>query len=160
MRYIGMCFLFAAAALVSYMYEGRQRMCRAQADAMLRFLVSLRRELACYAKPIAAFAAAYSDEVLERISFLPVLRQQGVLSTAWRAAEDQCCLSRPMRELFGRFGESFGAGYREDELRAVDAVIAEAQTLCQAEEQALPRRCRLCRTLCVSLSLMLVLVLL
>lgn len=157
MRYVGMCLLFAAAALVSRMYERRQQQGRTQTDAMLRLLSALRREVACYAKPLGAFAATYTDEVLEQLSFLPVLREEGTLPEALRAAEERGCLSRPMCELLTRFAAAFGTGYREDELRAMDAVIDEAQALYRAEEEARPKRCRLCRTLCVSLALLLVL---
>ncbi len=157
MRYIGMCLLFVGAGLVCYIFEGRQRTRRRQSEAILACLHALRRDLGCYARPLSTFACSYVDKEGQLTPFLSVLREGGRLGDAVASMREHWCLSASMAEAISRFAAAFGQGYREDELRALDNLLDEMQRCFREEETARPRQGRLCRTLCVSLSLLCVL---
>ncbi len=160
MRYLGMCLLFAAAAWVCFVFERRGKQCACHTEAILRFLTALRRNIACFGKPLSSVAATYkdaADSAPEDSGFLPALREGKCLSEAVEILKDGTCLSAAMEKLLSEFARTFGESYREDEIRTLDAVLAEAQTLFRSEEQARPNRVRLCRTLCLSLAFLVVL---
>ncbi len=160
MRYIGMCLLFGAAAWICFVFDRRGRQCACHTEAILRFLTSLRRNIACYGKPLSSIAATYKDgvdSVLEDSGFLPALRDGKRLCEAMDVLKERRCLSPAMETVLSEFARTFGESYREDEVRTLDAVLAQAQTLFRSEEAARPDRMRLCRTLCLSLSLLVVL---
>lgn len=159
-RTVGMGLIFVAMLTVSrYIEAGRLRRLREE-EAWLRFLSALHRELSCYARPLSAFAATYEDETLGAVGFPDRLREAATLGDALCAVRGRLSSSPPFLRVLETFGASFGRGYRDGELRALAVAIDEAGAIYKKEEEDAPRRRRLSRTLCVSLSLAIVMLLL
>lgn len=159
-RLLGAACLMLGALSLSHAQDSRRAARHAAEAVWLRLLHTLRRELCCYARPFAAFIAAYGDTALEKIGLLSPLREVGTLAEAFTLMQERLPTTPPFAAVLESFAASFGQGYREGELRALDAVIAEAEAIYKKEEEELPRRRRLSHTLCVSLSLAVVMLLL
>lgn len=159
-RMLGAACLLLGALSFSQVRDGRRAAsCRAAA-AWLRLLHALRRELCCYARPFSAFIEAYEDAALTEFGALAELRRTGTLAEAVARMRVYMPTSQAFSTVLQAFAASFGQGYREGELRSLDAALDELSAIYKKEEEDLPRRRRLSRTLCVSLSLAVVMLLL
>lgn len=160
MKLFGALLLCGGAFLLLDRFTAYRRAREAECAGFLAFLSFLRRQIACFARPVPQAAEGFSDAALERVGFLPALRETGDLSAAWQAALFALSLGEAEREVVGEFFASFGKGYLDDEVRRADAAIDELTRLFEAGRRQMPRTVKLVRTLTVSLTLCAVILLL
>lgn len=160
MRFVGAGLILLCAAWIGGGYRAHQMRGLAEAEGIADLLRFIKRELVCFARPIGAWSADFSNEALERVGFLPLLRQNVSVADGYRQTAERFSLCERGRELFFAFCGGFGGGYREETV-AHTAYYADAfSELLEQEREGVARRCRLARTLCATGSLMLVILLL
>lgn len=160
LRYIGMLLIFLAFGGFSFFYL---RFCRArlsEAEGYLAFLDALRRELLQAGRPLPLFLSEFSLPRLEENGFLPRLRAGEGLSDAFSRAAGGSALGREERRVLAAFFSSFGQAFRTEEVSALEKSLASLGELIEEARRELPRTERVVRTLCASLSLSAVILLL
>lgn len=159
LRYVGMLLIFLAFFGFAYFYL---RFCRArlaEAEGYLAFLEALRGELLCAGRPLSLFLAEVSVPRLEENGFLPCLRAGEGLSDAFSHATGGA-LGREERRVLTELFSSFGHAFRAEELSRLAKSLATLEGLTEEARRELPRTERVVRTLCASLSLSAVILLL
>ncbi|MCQ2413459.1 MAG: stage III sporulation protein AB [Clostridia bacterium] len=159
-RTLGLSLLLLGGILVSFEYAKYvDNRLRAE-ESILAFLSFLRREVGCYSRPLGTAVGHFSDEVLESCGFLPALRKNEIIADCANNALQILPVGEEFRAMFSSFGENFGTGYRDGELKILDGYLEEGERLLASDRRNLPRGVRLFRTLSLSVTLGLVIMLL
>lgn len=158
MRYFGMSLIFLAAFLFSHTVCRALRRRLAEEEGYLSLLRFMRGELTRYARPVNEWCTQFRSEALEESGFLPHLRRDGDLLAAYGASSSS--LGGRERELLTSLFSSFGKGYREEEIGALTDREAEFSAMVAEKKEALSKAERVVHTLCASVSLIAVILLL
>ena len=137
---VGICLLlFALIYLVKRLSSSQRRRVDVLREicALLRHI---RRQVGCYLLPAREIARSYSSDLLEACGFLDMMRsgENPILSFSG----EYCISERPMQLVNGVLS-SFGEGYVEDEIRALDVAIDELSALLATEEAECAKRIKL-----------------
>ena len=140
LKTVGICILlFTLFCFVRQLGDGvrgRVQTLREIKDLILH----VRREVGCYLLPLCDILSAYSTTNLEACGFLDMLRQgrdpMPVLTGKYRISDKA---HRIVADLFSSFGE----GYAEDVIRALDGAANEICTILTAEEAEAKKKVKL-----------------
>lgn len=160
MRVFGIALILLAALFFSAEFSRYQKKRIAEGDGFLHLFSHLRGEILCRLEPVADCFAGFRDEALERAGFLRALRECENLGAAMEATEKKLSLCEEEKKTLLRFCLGFGRGYREEELRRIDAALEEFERQVAQDKRELPRLARLVRTLSAALALGIVILLL
>ena len=156
MRTVGVACLFAVALLLCRMigeYEGRRIR---ESEEVLRLLRAIKGGISCGLLPLSEIYAAHESAALSECGLLPALRR----GEGWDAALCGTALPEGVRCRLSAFGASLGRSGRERERELCDYYIRELESeLAEVRREGAVRQ-RSRRTLTVTATLMLVLLLL
>lgn len=159
-RIAGIAAVALAALIFSREFSAYQKRRMGETEGFLSLLTFMRGEINCHLRPVSEWCRDFRDPALERVGFLPALRESCDLSGAYSACERQLSVTDAERKLLSAFTSSFGHGYREDELKLVDYYCAEMGRAAARCRRDVPRYNRLVRTLCASAAVAAVILLL
>ena len=144
---LGSAALLFAALLAGEGYASYLRGRREEYAAFLGFLELMRREISSFLSTPEELALRTDDPLLTRNGFLGALRNGKHLGEAFAAVRGGLSMSEMDALLLSQLFCGFGKGSAEGELRALDGCITEFSRRASDEEEALPSRIRLARTL-------------
>ncbi len=152
-RLAGAALLLLAAVLIPREFSRYAARRLSTEEGILGLFLFLRRELSCFSRPVGQALGDFRNEALAVTGFPEALRQTEDMAGAAERTVARMPLSEDFRALFLSFADSFGKGYREEEVRRLDAYAGEAQHLLATERRRLPAVRRLVSTLSVSVCL-------
>ena len=159
LKYIGAAVLFLVAFYFSREYRRHSEGRLLEGEAALAFMKALRREVSCFLRPVSEWAKDYSDAVFLKTGIIEPLREGASLSEAYELSEGNLSMSGDAKACLRSFCKSFGRGYLEDELRALDSYLDELSLLLSKEREGLRKNCRLVGTLSAAASFAIVILL-
>ena len=159
LKYIGAAVLFFLAFSFSREYRRHSERRLLEGEAALAFMKALRREVSCFLRPISEWAKEYSDAVFLQTGIIEPLCRGASLGEAYELSEGNFSMSRDAKACLRSFCKSFGRGYLEDELRALDSHLDELSSLLLAEREDFRKNCRLVGTLSAAASFAIVILL-
>jgi hypothetical protein len=115
-----------------------------QTSEFLSLMQRIRREIACYARPLSEICRAADLPELQKAGFFDAL-ESGDPHAAFRRAS--LCLPADAFALLDGFFAGAGAPKKEEELAACDRVIAELDGIVAREKREVAARLRLRSTL-------------
>lgn len=158
-RLIGMLFLcmtaFFLCRAIRQLEEKRIR----QTEGFLLLLRHLRAMISCYRAPVREIYDGVSSPALEECGFLAVLAERGDFGAAIDSCRDRLLLRDEEIRLLSSFGRELGGSYREEEVESCSYYIGELERAYAALREEHPKRVRLSRSLVITGTLMLVILL-
>lgn len=139
-KIVGICLLlFALICFIRHLCA-KERARGEVGGELYDFFTFLRRQVGCYLLPLSDVAAQYSSLHLEECGFLTAVRSGGEVKPTLHAAlgKDNKCADIACRTL-----SSFGEGYLEDEMRALDSALSELSSAAAELEAECKRRIKL-----------------
>lgn len=160
-----LCKLLGAGALVflsSLLAVRGSRALReglAEAEGFLLLLRCIRERISCFHMPMPEILAGFENEALLRSGVLTAARQVG-LHAALTAHREHLYLDKEELSLLLEFSAGLGTGYLAEELARCDLAIPRLAAMVDARRESLPRVSRLYRTLLMSASFAVIILLL
>lgn len=131
----------------------------AELEGFLLLVRHIREQVACFRTPANEILASFHNEALARAGLLP-LAPGTDLSAALSAACDRLYLDPDELAILREFADGFGRGYVTEELARCDLAVSRLEAAIGRRREALPRSCKLFRTLVMSGALAVIIVLL
>lgn len=131
----------------------------AELEGFLLLFRHIREQIACFRTPAHEILASFRNEALSRAGFLPLDKDRD-LAAALAAARDRLYLDPDELAVLSEFCEGFGRGYVTEELARCDLATARLTDAIAKRREALPKTCKLFRTLVMSGALAVIIVLL
>lgn len=132
---------------------GRRRL--SQADAFIALIKNIRLKIQCYAMPIPQILASCDDKIIAECGGEHADRSS--LKLFYK--DVQLLIDGTGKKAIRDFCMTVGSGYKEDEVKACDTYIKELTDYRDELNDKLPQAARLCTTVCVCGSGMLLLIL-
>lgn len=132
---------------------GKRRL--SQTDAFIALIKNIRLKIQCYAMPIPEILASCDDKIIEACGGEQADR--GSLKSFYEGI--RLMIDGAGKKAIHDFCMTVGAGYKEDEVRACDTYIAELTSYREELNDKLPGASKLCTTVCVCGSGILLLIL-
>ena len=151
-RIAGAVILVVSGGVGAYLMNSSESRALSQADCYISLLRYIRIQVECFAMPIGDIILGCDRELLAGCGF-----RGDIPPTTLSELIRQCDIKdREICETVKGFADSFGKGYREEQLRECDYYI---ELLCERRRRIadeLPKKKKLNTTLCVSWALALV----
>lgn len=151
-RIAGAVMLVVSGMVGAYLMNSSESRALSQADCYISLLRYIRIQVECFAMPMGDIIRGCDRELLTGCGFrgdIPPLTLDELIG--------RCeIVDGEIRETVKEFADSFGKGYRDEQLRECDYYI---ELLCERRRRIadeLPKRKKLNTTLCVSWALALV----
>ncbi len=156
MRTVGVACLFAVALLVCRMIGEYERRRLRETEELLALLRAIKSGISCGLLPLSEIYAAHESGALTECGFLPALRR----GKGWDEALQATILPEGVRSRLASFGATLGRSRRERELELCDYYVCELEGELRALRREGEVRLKSRRTLTVTATLMLVILLL
>lgn len=139
-KIVGICLLlFALICAIRHLSRVQRRRVLLLRE-VCELLRHIRRQVGCYLLPVREIARCYSSELLEECGFLDKLREgENPVSSLCGENSLSARSMRVVDEVFSTFGE----GYVEDEIRALDTATDELFGLLSSESSECSKRIKL-----------------
>ena len=131
----------------------------AELEGFLLLIRHIRDEVSCFRTPAHEILSSFHHEALSRAGLLPIGGGTD-LSAALAAARDRLYLDPEELAVLQEFCDGFGRGYVAEELARCDLATARLAAALEKRREALPKSCKLLRTLVMSGALAVIIVLL
>ena len=151
LRIAGGALLLGGAALASGAYKRYAEGQLAMLEDFYELLSHIKERISVYLSPQSALLSDFRCETLEECGFIPVYRECGSLHTAFKSARISLCSDA--KRLLSSFFESFGKGYKNEEIARAESAGAECKRILERERENVPRDVRLAGVLISSLAL-------
>ena len=158
-RLIGAAALFALGILLGMRGSAAAGEHIRQLEGFLLLVRHIRERIACFHTPKDRIFPSFRHEALLRVGFLGEVCRVG-LSGALSACRSALYLDEGEMAILEEFAAGLGQGYLSEELARCDLAAARLEACLAAAREGLPRTARLYRTVAVSFSLAVILVLL
>lgn len=139
--------MLLGAYLASTEYKARLERSDRLLSGYLRFVSEMRRRAATCLEPPMRWVGSFVSEELEKVGFLPALRDGADLAAALKSSHG--VLDGEVFEVLLRLF-SGGGGYLEDELRRMDDAIRALEEKREKDASGTRDRVRLFRTLALA----------
>ena len=157
---LGVILLLSGSLYLCFSFSAFERRRVLQCEGFLLLLRHIRAQIACFRMPHDRIWESYSSAELARCGFLDALREKGDFTQALLAVRSQIWLSREELDLLLAFGGELGRSYFEDQVSCCDYYIGELEQAYAERRSEQPKRVKLYRSLFLTGSLMLVIILL
>lgn len=147
---IGAAFIMCAAITVCVKYSAYERKRLIECESFLLLLRHIRAGISCLCKPIHECVRGFNNRALEEAGFLEALQKYENFSEAISECQSRLSLGETEINLLRSFGEALGNNFREEEMRLLDHYEKELEAYTDSEEEKIPKREKLCRTLVVT----------
>ncbi len=127
-----------------------------QTDALTVFLCFVRSQIECFSLPASEIISMFDKELLRGCGFCAEVVPSDMRSLIYGFEVDDA----EARSIIRRFADSFGQGYREEQIKECDYYIELLRERRQALAQTLPAKKKVNCTLCISSALALIILLL
>ena len=146
-KWLGIALLMAGALLVSREYEKYLARRLGEYGGLLALI--------CHAEAVISRSLAYgeelwrgfSDEFLEKIQLLPLLRGGESLKSAFDKTKDKMSLTAKAKEEISDLLSTLGRGYRESELSALKKIKEALSSGLDAERTEAEKNVKIARAL-------------
>lgn len=149
--------ILSAALVLRGVSVFRERV--AELEGFLLLLRHIRDEISCFRTPAHEILSSFHNEALERAGLLP-LAPGTDLASALASARDRLYLDSDELAILSEFCDGFGRGYVTEELARCDLATSRLTDAIARRREALPKTCKLFRTLVMSGALAVIIVLL
>ena len=96
-----------------------------EVSELIAFIKTMRDRMRCYLEPISAWVGEYSSDELERVGFLPAVRERGDFGLAYEMSRDNMSVSDEVRSVISEMISRTGDGYLEGEIAAIDSALGK-----------------------------------
>lgn len=155
----GACLMLLLAALLASRGSAALRERVAVLEGFLSLLRYIREKIACFRTPAPDIFESFHCEALSRTGFLTQLRDGGMLF-ALEHKGDGLYLDGEAMALLSEFAAELGGGYAEEELARCELAISRLSDILASYKESLPKSTKLYRTLMLSGTLAVIIVLL
>ena len=152
-RWGGGAVLLVAAALVGREYTAYTERRISECEGFLSLLSHIEGKISKYLSFGDGLWRDFSDAELERVGFLPALREGLTASEAFSRCNARLSLGDDVRERLGAFFEDFGKEYMEGELKRLRLFREELAKIHAAECVELRKNAKVVRTLLIGAAL-------
>ena len=146
LRLLGVCLLVGSSVGGSIFLCTRATRRLSQVEGFLSLVRLIRLQVECFAMPLSTILARVDEKLLRQCGYggrLPVEDLSALL--------DGCRIEdREAEEILRGFGEEFGRGYREEQVRGCEYTQSLLEERRLALAQRLPIQKKLYATLCLS----------
>lgn len=143
-RLLGAFLLSLGGIELARLLAARERERLGVAEAYLELLRYLRGELHAFARPLCEVFLRYENEALEKNGLLPRLRAGCGFAEA--VGQTSSPHDPALREILTAFGRAVGRGYLAETLATCDVYIERLDDYVRQVREAVPMRIRLRRT--------------
>lgn len=160
LKTFGVIMLLSGGLYLCFSFSVFERRRVLQCEGFLLLLRHIRAQIACFRMPLDRIWESFSSAELKRCGFLDALREKGDFTQALLAVRGQIWLCREELDLLFAFGGELGRSYFEDQVACCDYYIGELEQAYAQRRVEQPKRVKLYRSLFLTGSLMLVIILL
>ncbi len=155
LRLVGAVLILAAALVLAHSLAASARASVAQAEAYLALVRQIRRQIACYCRPVVEILRRLEPELLTACGL-----SAGTDSLASMLDAAVLSLPREGERVVRGLGRELGRGDLAEQLALCDAAAAELESIAVAARCRLPEQLRLIRCACLCGGLAVILLLL
>ena len=153
LKIIGICILlFAVFVAFAYMRQLEKRRLLLS-EELSSFLHFTRRMVGCYLKPTAEIARLFKTDEPELKELKEQIVACGSVGAALHSSGILEKITPRLRQILLDCFEGFGSGYLGDEISRLDYAVNEFDLVLRGERESAPDKLKLSSTLCVALSL-------
>ena len=151
LRAVGGAMLLGGAIFASRAYGRYAERRLEELEGFTALLSRVRERISVYLTPQSELLADFECPPLEACGFMSIYRESGSLLEAFRGAK--VSIVPDAARVLSSFFESFGRGYKSEELARVDSAAQECTRILERERTDLPRDVRLAGVLISSAAL-------
>ena len=124
-KYIGAALLLVGAYIFISRYKRYLTLRVEESESFLRLVEHLRAEISCRLTPLGELLCLYTDEALERVGFLPFVREGVGVNEAYSRCERGLSVGREGQEILRRLFAELGRRYKAETLATLDRAREE-----------------------------------
>lgn len=151
LRIVGGALLLGGAALASVAYRRYAERQLAELEGFCKLLSHVREKIKVYLEPQSSLLSDFDCSPLEDCGFMPAYRESGSMNQAFKSAE--VSVTGDAERSLSSFFESFGRGYKDEEIARAESTVAECLRILERERCEVPREVRLAVVLIASFAL-------
>lgn len=144
-KLIGAVLILSAAMVLAHRLAADARRRAAQTEAYLTLVRQIRRQIACYCRPVGEILRRLEPELLAACGVAE--GAAGGFSAMLDGAA--LCLSQEGERVVRALGRELGRGNLDEQLTLCDAAAAELESMAAAARRRLPEQLRLIRCACL-----------
>ena len=153
MKYLGIILILLSSLLVSREYRRYMQKRLDECLGFCNFIAHMKIQVGCYLRPVRELARGFSSAALSRTGFLSSVEKCDSLGKAFSECEPSLSLSEEERGELRAFFSSFGDGYLEQGVQAIETAHTNMERLMAALSEQKDKNIRLVSTLSVTLAL-------
>ena len=153
LKWLGALLVVSVIAFASREYSRYAKRRLSECESFISLLKHVKGEINRFLSTPSAMLKRYSDQNLERVGFLALWRTGKSLYECFESCRARLAIPERIKDKLSRFFYGFGENYKDGEIARTEYYIDEIEPLLREEEQSLPGRIKLVRTLAAAISL-------
>ena len=148
----GACVLIAAAAMAR-LYDAFSKRRLSECESFISLLEHIRSEISCFLSPKERIFRGYEDENLERVGFLPLVREGEDMGDAFDKISQRLLVGKSGLDILASFFSGLGRGYKDGAMALGERCIAEFRKYYESLKDESEKNVKLFRTVIIGLGL-------
>ena len=153
LKYSGLALIALAAYFLGRSFEEREGSRVRVLDGFVGLLRHIRKGIASYLEPIPRALFSFADGELERIGFLPLLREGATLYEAYSEVSGRISLGSEAERLLSELFKRLGRGTREETVKDAQCAEEELSRIAESEKAELEKSVKLTKTMLYAVAL-------